>query len=391
MLKIFKYIGFFFLLPFWFIQKIIPRNKNKWIFGAWSGMKFSDNPKALFDYIISNKSEEINATWITKDKTLYKKLLSNSVPCEYAYSFKGCMTCLVAGVVVVGSGKKDVNEMFINGALIVNTWHGAPMKKIGLDYIKMNDIKRKIVSFFFPFLWDFNIDYIVSTHKVFNNHISSAFDVSLSNILLTGYPRNDLLLRPNKIEYIDKLILNFKSPKIIFYLPTFRDSCLNKDLFFQYDFDPIKWNTYLSKSNTLLLIKGHYAGELNKNNFSEDRIIFIDDKSIPDINEAFGYIDVLITDYSGVYFDFLLTGKRIILAPFDIEDYIAYDRELYFDYYNDFDELAYDNWPQILDELAKSTDNINIVNDYSKRKYNKFYDDKNSDRLFKEIVKIINC
>jgi CDP-glycerol glycerophosphotransferase len=40
----------------------------------------------------------------------------------------------------------------------------------------------------------------------------------------------------------------------------------------------------------------------------------------------------LITDYSSIFIDFLLTDKPIIFYSYDIEHYLKKDREMYFDY-----------------------------------------------------------
>ena len=51
MIKLLKYIIYTFFIPFWWLQLLIPRNKNLWVFGAWFGEKYSDNAKVLFEYV----------------------------------------------------------------------------------------------------------------------------------------------------------------------------------------------------------------------------------------------------------------------------------------------------------------------------------------------------
>lgn len=387
-MKLLKYFIYTFFIPFWWLQKIFPRDKKKWVFGSWSGHKYSDNSKVFFEYILLFKKEEIDVIWITKSKTIYNKLLLQDIPCEYAYSLKGIISCLKAGVIVIGSGKRDVNKFFINGAKIVNTWHGAPMKKIGLDYINFSKLKLFVLKNLYPFLWDFKIDYFVSTHEVFSKKLSSAFNLSSDKILVTGYPRNDLLISNNENDYINKLKLKFNYPNILFYLPTFRDSSLNKDLLFNYNFDLESWSDYLIRSNSLLLIKGHNVADLSSYNNLNERIIFVKNKNIPEINSVFDSIDILITDYSGVYFDFLLTDKKIILAPVDLNEYLKYDRELYFDYYNDFHELKCISWSSILLEIKKGKE-IFYDKKTPKENFNKYLHGNNSKRLYEKLINII--
>ena len=96
--------------------------------------------------------------------------------------------------------------------------------------------------------------------------------------------------------------------------------------------------------------------------------------------------DLLITDYSGAYFDFKLTSKPVILAPFDIEEYISLSRELYIDY-NDLDDYKCNNWNEILN-ILKNTDFNKLVS--KKSIYNDFYDGNSSKRFVDFIKKTYN-
>lgn len=387
--KTIKYFLLIFFLPIWYLQKLIIRNKKIWVFGAWNGKEFSDNPKVLFEYVLTNQKHNIIPVWITKNKKIYNKLSSEGVPCEYAYSFSGVITCLKSAFVIIGSGKKDVNEFAINGATIINTWHGAPMKKIGLDYIKNSKLKFFLIKNLYPFFWDYDIDYLVSTHTVFNDKLSSAFQISSSKILTTGYPRNDLVdNNKNKNIFLEKLKLKFDNPKMIFYLPTFRDSKIDKNLFERYQFIMSDWDDYLINNNSILILKPHNIANFSTYNFSSERVIVSSKNEINEINNIFNYIDILVTDYSGIYFDFLLTDKKIILAPFDFQEYIKHDRELYFDYEKDFSEAKCYTWAEVLKEINKSTDS-KINRRQSRINFNRFTDNKNSERLFNKIINLI--
>lgn len=51
-----------------------------------------------------------------------------------------------------------------------------------------------------------------------------------------------------------------------------------------------------------------------------------------DIYPLLPFVDVLITDYSSIYYDFLLLNKGILLYPFDKERFIENSNDLAFDY-----------------------------------------------------------
>jgi CDP-glycerol glycerophosphotransferase (TagB/SpsB family) len=380
-----KYMLFLFYLPFWHFQKILLRNKKVWVFGAWFGMRYTDNAKNFFEYIVDFQ-DNINPIWITKNREVYQVLRREGKTCYMKNSFKGIYTCLKAGVFVFSSGKFDINPFLMNGAKSVQVWHGAPMKKIGLeDKFSKSLYNDRLRKYFFPFDWEYNYDAFVSTAKIFNKSLCSAFDLKENQIITSGYPRNDVFFDENQeSKYIEKLNEEFENPKIILYLPTFRDDESTIDLFFQYKFETKEWFKYLESTNTIFVYKNHFAGEFSEDlKFSNNRIVRYKENEESNLNLFMKRVDVLITDYSGAYFDFKLTNKPIILAPFDLEDYINNSRELYFDY-NEIDEYKGNNWVQILN-LLKSGEVFN--NRKNKLEYNDFIDGDSSKRLYSEIIK----
>lgn len=129
-----------------------------------------------------------------------------------------------------------------------------------------------------------------------------------------------------------------------------------------------------------MVLKPHYA-ESNNNKLKSERIIYIKDEQESDLNLFMKDVDVLITDYSGAYFDFKLTSKPIILAPFDLEEYISFSRELYIEY-ESLEELKGENWNEIL-MILKQNKFPNFPN--VKTKFNDYYDGNSSKRLLKSI------
>ena len=381
MIKLFKYIIYTLFIPFWWLQLLIPRNKNLWIFGAWFGEKYSDNAKVLFEYVKTN-NPEIKAFWLTSDKIIQEST-ENSVLIN---SFAGIYYSLRAGKVIYSSGNADVNQFFINGAIVIQTWHGAPMKKIGLDDKFVHNSKKNfILKFFYPFIYKYNQDAVVSTAEIFNDKLCSAFDIKPNQIFLTGYPRNDVFFSRKKHHLTKQWDKQFENPQKIIYLPTFRGHKKEFSPFDEFNFIEDEWEKYLESTNTILVSKGHFVGKSVSNKMSIRRVINLSDDMIDDLNPLLKDIDVLITDYSGAYFDFLLTKKPIILAPFDIEEYLSESRELYFDYYDIDCQKCY-NWGEILSTLKNG--NIPLSTNLNVQKYNSFVDGDSSLRLVKEILKL---
>lgn len=374
-------------IPFWYLLRCFPRNPNLWVFGAWFGEKYTDNAKELFEYVTAN-DEAVKAVWITRSKHIYSTLKQQNIECYMNNSVLGVLTCIRAKLFIFSSSKYDINPLLTNGATKIQTWHGAPMKQIGLDNLfDKHDAKHRFIKFMFPFLHEYDYDYVVSSAAFFDPFLCSAFDVRKDQIITSGYPRNDVFYQKKQSEYLIYLMGKFENPKIICYLPTFRDNDVNIDLFFQFGFELAVWEKYLDETNTLLVLKPHFASRHLFDKLKSERIIYINDDQESDLNLFMKDVDVLITDYSGAYFDFKLLSKAIILAPFDLEEYISFSRDLYIEY-GSLEELKCENWNEILIALKENKFDLGVK---AKSIFNDFYDGNSAERLLKAIQgKVLN-
>ena len=83
--------------PFVFFHHlIIGRKSNLWLFGSWRGEKFSDNSKALYEYVLKNE-KDIHPIWITKNKKVYESLKTKHYPVMMNSSLKATYYMLRAG------------------------------------------------------------------------------------------------------------------------------------------------------------------------------------------------------------------------------------------------------------------------------------------------------
>jgi len=400
--KIFlKRLGGYFIsvpfLPFWWLQKLIKRKKNIWIFGSWHGRMYSDNSRALFEYV-NQYHYEIVSIWLTRDPMISEHLFKKGYRCYITNSIRGIVFSLVAKNVIISCGKSDVNRFFINGARIFQLWHGAPMKKIGLDE-NINTKKRKsynreldnpffwkfLPKYIFKMLDEYRVNFLISTSKAFSNHLQSAFELSPSQILLTGYPRNDVLLNQNQGIHFSKYKVDVDF--LIMYLPTFRSGQGIDNLLNEYGFSKERIEELLEKINGRLIIKAHFASESSLVDLN-GRIIKLDNNPLLDLNHILKNADILITDYSGCYFDYLLLNKPIIFTPFDYEDYISNDRQLYFEYDEIIGGPKTRNWIDVESEILEIVNGNDLYKEKRSQmnaKFNEFKDSNSSKRLF-EII-----
>jgi len=221
-----------------------------------------------------------------------------------------------------------------------------PLKKIGNDEWDFKHHKiglwkiiktkfRKIVlpyEFLIPRSIQNGIFDTISTSSFFTPFIMSAWHVSEDHVWEVGQPRNDYLFSSKVEEFIAKLDQQFNHPIKVMYMPTFRDS--QGEGFNPFDFagfNAVSFSRTLQEQNMVFIYKGHFCDQSTL--FSDGgRMITVGDKDYDNLYTFVKDIDILITDYSSIYFDFLLCRKPIILFPFDKDDYLTHSRPFYFDY-----------------------------------------------------------
>ena len=369
MSKIFKYIKMFlrvFYWPIYFLSGFFPRDKSIWVFGSLNGKRFADNPKYLFlDLVFNEKGSDIKPIWITRDKKVLNYLRQQNLPAYFLYSFKGIYYCLRAKVWIYDHKSHDISYWLSNGSIKINLWHGIPLKKIEWDskiykYYNLSGIRKILTKMIAPWIYE-KQDYIISPADITDKIFISAFKIEEKNLIRVGYPRVKALLYPNNFHSKNKI--NFLDKKIIMYAPTYRDKSNEEYLLNILDFD--KLNNFLSTNNLVMLIKPHPSSKLNiiLKNMSFMSIFNID--AFEDIYEHIPFVDLLITDYSSIYYDFLYKNKPIIFFPYDLETYTKMDRDLYYNY------EEYTPGPKVfnLDQLINEIKNVLHDDEYScKRK-----------------------
>lgn len=315
--KLKKYISVIFLnLVKYFISPFIKIDNNLVLFSSLNG-SFVDNSKYLYLAII--KENNFKTFWVAHDKNTFKFLKDQNLPVlkiGYGMFFKA----LKAKFFVTTHNYQDVYYVKNKKTVVINLWHGTPLKKMGFDAkvdSKKFYLKEKLGLYEHKY-----IDYlcIASKHTVYA--FESSFGIAKEKILPTGQPRNDILFKAksdfNFAQSIKENVLsklNIKSPKIALYAPTFRDKYICR-------VDLIKELKEIFKQNGVeLVVKLH---PLDK-----DRVYF-KQPSI-DIQELLIASDMLISDYSSVFFDYAILERPIILFLYDIKEYQIHRDGFYMD------------------------------------------------------------
>ena len=231
--------------------------------------------------------------------------------------------------------------------------------------------------------------------------MATTFNLDPKKVLITGQPRNDAFFNNNKINEVNSILeidLN-KYSKIIFYIPTFRngigrtDGIINtNNLINLAEYDENSLNDFLVKNNYLLVAKLHPLEESSIDMKEQTNIKILDSKNMLDyqiiLNEILNLSDILITDYSSVYFDYLILDKPILFTNIDEAEYMK-NRGFVFD--------NPDFWrpgPKVnnIDDFIKEIEILINDSNYYKRErdevnslVNIYKDNKSSERIFNNI------
>jgi CDP-glycerol glycerophosphotransferase len=390
--------------PVWISSHFTKKDNNIWVFGAIRGQKYMDNAKYLFEYVHHHTNR--TAIWISKNPEVVEDLKSKGYNAFYEYTTEAIDYAKKAKVAIIthrGSQRKADLPFyaFSKQTEVIQLWHGIPLKKIAFDdkvfSFKQNEdsLKWKITVFLkkkiFPFLnYVHEPSLIPALSEETQNIFSQAFRIPKSNVVITGYPRNDILLR-NAANKRDKQTFTKK----IIYMPTFRGSVHSDfDLFLQYGFDVDTLDIFLSKENIVLDIKLHPfnnpSEELIKRLERSERIVFLNHDNI---YETLYEYDMLITDYSSIYFDFLLLERPIIFAPFDKTNFLQNDRKFYFDYDKVTPGPKASNWSEVIELIQEFLQNKNLYKeerDMIKNRFHTYQDTSNSKRVYEAIASILS-
>lgn len=297
------------------LYSIAPIN-DKMIFTSFNGKQYSDNPRAICEYI-HKLLPQYELVWYIVDE------VSVDIIPSYIRVVKGrwltFLRELATSKVYVTNTQISSKIFKRKGQLFIQTWHANCGFKKGLLQVDPKfDIKD-----------DQYTDLCLSGSSFSSWIYRDAFGYH-GRILEGGTPRNDKLLSANNslVNDIKKKIGLNENTKVLLYAPTFRDSFMEKghientkvdlpSILLELEKNDEKWICIIRKHVNSVGIKYH----------NNDNII--DLSNYPDMADLLLISDFLITDYSSSACDFVLTGKPVILAAFDEKQYSTEDRQLY--------------------------------------------------------------
>ena len=370
----------------YYLSLITPKDNSLWLLGAWSGQRYADNSRYLYEHLMENE-KNIKAYWLTSNYQTYLELLSKKQPAAYFYSFKAVYLLLRAGVVIFSNNlRRDVAFFGVKKTVFcMHLWHGSPLKKIVCDNpadwkVLNSKSAQKRKPYRSRGTEKFNA--LATPSFYFQKIFQSAFRLQCNHFPVLGNPRVDRLL-------CDIKPYNQNAPKCL-YAPTYRggeiktsqalhDSAMPKLKEWE-DIDRL-----LTTHNATMDLQLHPSARLSSD-INLKQLHHID--HAPKHNNLSVYlqsIDILITDYSGLIFDFLLTKKPLICMIGDIALYNSKERQLYRDHSEIPGIYICYSWKEVQDCLKKILENgpdiSRAISDEAMKEFYEFRDTNASQRI----------
>lgn len=300
-----------------------------WLFSSTDNSHYNYNSRYLFEYVKENLPE-ITPLFVINDSEL-RNSLSSKYGKQYfieTESIQGIRQALSAGVWFTSAGLPAYGTGLHKKRLIINLWHGVPLKKIAL----LDPNLKKTARIYFKKIFSENYTCILTTSHELIPLMARSFAVSEDKIKVWGQPRNDGLFQKNDCrEILGQLFPDLPEyTKTVLYAPTFRDYG-QVQLFPFKDFDQKQLEAFLDEKNMLLFIRTHVAEQGSAAPYLGKRIRFLGNEQAEDVTGILNIFDCLITDYSSIYIDYLLTDKPMIFLPYDRQQYLD-GRGMNFDY-----------------------------------------------------------
>lgn len=314
------------------------------LFNSYGGKRFDDSPRAIYEQILKDKRfDNCRLVWAIQEPEKVK--VSGRAEVVKADSFKYFITALKAKVWITNSSMERGLDFKKRATICFNTWHGTPIKVMGIDIKDENQsFKSKVLV---------RADIMLAQSQYDIDIFSHAFQLPISCFRMTGLPRNDVLANYTQydVDSIKEKLGIDKDKVVLLYTPTFREYTkgTSNEVILDVPMDLKRWQKKLG-DKYVVLFRAHY--EVAKHMKVDGYPVFLDMSFYPDLNELMIVADALISDYSSIYFDFSVTHKPMYCFAYDYDEYMA-NRGMYLNLKDELPCEIHQNEDSLVEELLK--------------------------------------
>ena len=294
------------------LTRLLPRDGDLVLFGAWEGQQYADNPRVLFQEALERYPGK-RCVWFTANPAILQDLRSRKLPVCSSGSLRAAWFRLRAAYLVLSNSFRDVGGCaLLGGARVMNVWHGIPIKRIGLPpqpfWRWVRICRRKLLHYSF-----------VATSAQVADVFQREFLLEKDMVRVLGQSRDDLFFQP----HANPLRERFAGLKTLVYMPTFRGDWMNAPVMdLEKLLDLPALDAFCRENGLVFLVKFHKwtRGSIGK---SYERIVVLEGDW--DAQQVLDAADILITDYSGCFTDHLLLDRPQLFFAYDLDTYMQQD------------------------------------------------------------------
>jgi len=342
---------------------LVPRTPRLWVFG--SGIGVGEGALPLYRAARQALPDSVRLVWLAGSSAELTAAIAAGLDAERRSGWRGFRLTLRARVLVVTHGFGDVNRYATRGGFVVQLWHGIPLKRLHLDsdatlrvsFLPNHRLVRAVLARAYRRAGRGIALFPVASALV-APRIVSAFGIGPERVVVTGDPRDDVLLagsaadrRAAARELLTAAVGELPpDARVILSAPTWRDGAADPGAP-----DDATWRLiadWLERTNAVLLVRTHPLGrgDYAVGPLMSTRIRMLGPDVLAEITPALPAVDALVTDYSSIAYDYSLVGGPIVFLAPDLEHY-AKRRGLYLPYRAFAGGQQVGNWPDALARL----------------------------------------
>jgi CDP-glycerol glycerophosphotransferase len=353
----------------WPVARSVPRRPGLWAFAYIHGYK--DNPRYLFEHVVAAAPEGIEPVWLAQTREEAEQVRAAGLPAVWKRSPKGWWANLRAGAVFLGNGPSELNRPLLGRAMVVQSWHGAPFKRIHADFEEQDVLVRgggavgRLVNSVIGRLTSASrsrVDIVPSQSELVATRFQSAYRVGPQATPVLGTPRADVICATGpeadaELAEVLRSVLPERlrgAARVVLYAPTWRDG--RPDGFLADGFDVDALDAVLARHDAVLLVKLHPYGDrdtFEQAGTSRAQRILLGAADHVDVNVLLRGVDVLLTDYSAISVDYALLDRPIVYFMPDLEEYVG-NRGLYESPEAMTGGLHRRTWPEVVEALDEA-------------------------------------
>lgn len=366
---------------------------NYFYFDSYAGKDYNDNPYHIFKYLYQNYPNNY-FIWAFKSQEKineFKRLYPNENIKAVKYGSINHFKLLNQAKLWVVNYKTPTYFQKKADTIYLQTWHGIPLKKLGCDIEDQNQTFYRSKQSYKEMCQSYinegkKADYFITPSAYAQDKLTSAFKLKTSQLVNVGYPRNEqLYLYSEDLQLKKELKEDLKlNRKTILYAPTWREDSSNA---IGYQTSPLLDFDYLYselKDDYQIIYRPHYLIK-ETIDLSKYGDFIIDGSTYSNLSNLMLVSDLLITDYSSIYFDYAILNKPIYFYMPDLEKYQNKLRGFYIDINTELPNDYYLEQEPLISDVKENKINIKKWHNFLKANTNYPLDYHFMDKIVGEI------